>query len=277
MKLIKLAKFLYKNVGNSNTTVLYEQLFKDNIFEPLLKSVTPQEIIKIIFLASEIGNNGNPEALLSKLDRLYVFSIVKFEDDENWIECDTCGTDGVVECSDCYGRGYEDCDECDGGNVTCDTCDGYGELEDGETCPECDGRGHNKCEYCDGEGEVECEYCYGTGQQDCPDCGGEGEIETDEYVPFEMILYVSYDDNLRTSLERSMVRNEEFLTAPTSNKTFHLDIVFRNAGDEDTDMIDHKYTKTEFVNSVDETDNLVIMNKRITNYDLLEVNPKFFS
>lgn len=278
MRLIKLAKFLYRNVGDSNTSTLYEQLFKDNIFEPLLRSVTPQEIIKIIFLASEIGNNGNPEELLTKLNNLYIFSIISFGDDENWIECESCFGNRVVECGDCSGRGYFDCEQCDGGDVRCDTCDGYGKLEDGETCPDCDGEGNNKCEYCDGEGEYECEYCYGTGQNDCPDCGGEGEIETDEYVPYNIFLYASYDTNLRTSLERSMVRNVEFLTAPTSNKTFYIYIESVNAGDGDSGLIDHKYKNTDFVNGVDEIDNLVISKegKKIKDFNLLLPDNRFY-
>ena len=277
MKLINIARALYSLAKVDDLQSLYQFFMKSKHLSPYKNILSPTEIIKVVFLAYEIAHKRNPEALLPQLNNLYIFSIILFGDNENWVNCEYCAGDGNVNCGDCYGTGYVDCDECDSGKVTCDTCDGYGGLEDNETCPDCGGRGNNKCEHCDGEGEIECEYCYGTGQNDCPDCNGEGEIETDEYVPFDVVLYASYDKNLRTSIERSMVRNEEFLTTPKWNKTFYLTIKSEKAGEGDTDMVDQKFTKTEYINGIDETDNLVLINERIIDNDLLEIHPKFLN
>lgn len=54
------------------------------------------------------------------------------------ITCDTCGgsnvfetDDGVeVDCADCEMAGYDYCDACDEGRITCDYCDGEGQVRE---------------------------------------------------------------------------------------------------------------------------------------------------
>jgi RecJ-like exonuclease len=71
--------------------------------------------------------------------------------------------------------------------VSCDTCDGDGEDDEGNPCEECQGGGRVECEYCEGRGEYTCEDCMGYEIKPCPKCDGNGYIRTDD------VLYEYYD------------------------------------------------------------------------------------
>lgn len=53
-----------------------------------------------------------------------------------------------------------------------------------KACPECDGRGYEKCDLCGGSGTTsvggDCYKCKGTGKIECDFCEGEGYVEEDE-------------------------------------------------------------------------------------------------
>lgn len=113
----------------------------------------------------------------------------------DYVRCESCGGGGTIECYDCSGGGRVDCDDCNSGYVDCRECDGNetqqcnncggsGEVEgdegEMESCPECDGDGHQDCEDCSGRGRVECSNCDGDGRVDCNECGGDGEHDCHE-------------------------------------------------------------------------------------------------
>ena len=118
--------------------------------------------------------------------------------DEGRVDCDWC-VEGYNECGDCHGEGVQECGECGGDGevynfVTCETCEGLGDIEGEADCDTCGGDGEvekgddvYECVECDGTGtmntETACEECDGDGQiqelQDCDECGGEGQNECD--------------------------------------------------------------------------------------------------
>jgi hypothetical protein len=54
------------------------------------------------------------------------------------------------------------CNACQGlGHVTCDWCDGTGDIE--RDCPHCNAPHPCHCEKCD-RGQAECDQCAGTGE-----------------------------------------------------------------------------------------------------------------
>lgn len=76
----------------------------------------------------------------------------------------------MMPCALCNGSGFKnwsntefdpgpECEECSGSGMIeedCETCDGTGVDESGETCDDCAGAGYQdvECEACDGSGVV---------------------------------------------------------------------------------------------------------------------------
>lgn len=67
--------------------------------------------------------------------------------------------------------------------VTCDRCDGRGQLD----CPKCDVWYGSRGQLFDplrplsgGEIWEDCDHCDGTGYIDCPDCRGSGEVKEED-------------------------------------------------------------------------------------------------
>lgn len=89
--------------------------------------------------------------------------------------CSTCGGTGEVECSDCSGDGEENCYDCSGsGSNSCNDCDGDGKIE----CYNCEGVGEIECNNCNGEGQIDCQECDGSGEdgdEECSYCSGSGK------------------------------------------------------------------------------------------------------
>jgi hypothetical protein len=81
-------------------------------------------------------------------------------------ECDDCDGNGYINCDRCDGDGKIDCRSCDGDGremgdgewEDCEDCEGSGE----ESCPDCDGEGTVTCDSCSG-GQISCDYCDGNG------------------------------------------------------------------------------------------------------------------
>lgn len=93
--------------------------------------------------------------------------------------CSTCGGTGEMECTNCHGDGDETCDDCYGGSNTCRDCDGTGGIE----CYNCEGAGDLECNNCDGAGQIDCGECDGTGEdgdEECSYCSGSGKEDCSE-------------------------------------------------------------------------------------------------
>jgi len=93
--------------------------------------------------------------------------------------CSTCGGVGEIECRVCDGDGDEQCDDCYHGSNSCRDCDGSGGIE----CYSCEGYGTIDCNNCDGEGQIDCGECGGTGEdgdEECSYCSGSGKEDCSE-------------------------------------------------------------------------------------------------
>ena len=88
--------------------------------------------------------------------------------------CSTCGGTGEVECGYCDGNGDVSCDDCYSGTNDCRDCDGTGGVE----CYNCEGAGEIECNDCDGSGQIDCQECGGSGEdgdEECSYCSGSGK------------------------------------------------------------------------------------------------------
>jgi len=152
----------------------------------LLMTKVPNVIdkIKTIYIAYFVLNQRlEPSQIENILNNLYVLEVDIYEDKNRiYVTCDMCDGDGEIECRYCDGDG----------NIDCRYCDGDGEIE----CYECDGDGNEECRYCDGSGtetdteeddegeevevEVSCGGCSGSGNEECRSCGGDGTFECSE-------------------------------------------------------------------------------------------------
>lgn len=94
------------------------------------------------------------------------------------IICQICNNTHLVTCRACHGGGTlsRECPECFGrGRQRCQDCNGYGLVvtdSEEQTCKKCDGFGFHDCYECDGEGRfsTECLACATTGEVECPRC-----------------------------------------------------------------------------------------------------------
>lgn len=279
MKLIKIAKLLYHYINSTVLYSLYDGFTRDDYFNQFRSMVSLEDYPKIVFLAREIGLKKDPEKLLPKLNNLFIFCDIVFDDDETYIECEGCDGSGEERCYDCDGAGAIICDKCDGwGEVTCDKCDGNGETFDGEgICDKCDGSGEVTCDKCDGDGNYQCGKCDGYGGVTCGECGGNGEVETFEYVPYVINQYVSYNQNLKTSLEQSMIRNEEYFHESKDISDFLIYTETINATGDYTNQIDHKFINESYVNGIVDIDEVSLDGDKLCVYDLTLPADKFLS
>lgn len=264
MKLISIAKLLYNRANDSNLFVLYDSFMKSKILEDIRNVMSPGDIVKTIFLAREIGEKRNPEELLPKLDNIFIFSIIEFGDNENWIECRKCNGHGEYRCDYCD-DGSISCDTCDeSGVVECEECGGEGELVDGETCDGCDGSGEQSCQDCGGDGYVSCPECRGRGYVGCEECDGEGEVISSDYIEYTIYTYASINQNLLTTLEKNWIRNKPFLYAANDETSFILDETSAKAGDGDTESVKHEFMNETYLNGIENSlDTLRITGRQV--------------
>jgi hypothetical protein len=246
MKLIALAKsiqpFIQKNITLEG---IYKEILTNKSL-PFASMLEPIDLIKLVFIAKKISEGEDPREIIPDLDtNLFLFSTVEFGDSNQQIDCEECMGDGSSECTWCDGAGEVDCDE----------CDGSGEDEEGNSCDECQGGGKVECNNCDGEGTQECGYCDGQGYND-----------TEDYVPYDLGYYVSYDENLKNTLQRKLLRNDTEDPEFNSKKTFLLAVNEVGVKDGDSESIDDNYANTTHlleINSEDIENDLIYGNGRI--------------
>lgn len=246
MKLIALAKalqpFIQKNVSLEG---IYKEILTNKSL-PFTTMLKPIDLIKLVFITKKISNNEDPREMMTQLDNnLFVFSTVEFGSDNQTIDCEYCMGDGNYECTSCDGTGEVDCDE----------CDGSGEDEEGDSCHECQGGGKVDCNNCSGEGNEECDYCNGNGYTD-----------TDEYIPYDIGYYVSYDTQLKTTLEQNLLRNDTEDPEFTSKKTFLLSVDETGVNEGQSESIRSEFAETTQLLEISDEDiaeQLVYGNGRI--------------
>jgi hypothetical protein len=140
-----------------------------------------------------------------------------------------------------------------------------------EECNMCGGSGEDEyeddCDYCHGWGRVECTNCNGTHTQKCSKCEGNGYYFTEDYVPYEIGYYVSYDETFKTTLEQKLLRNDTEEPILNSKKTFLLSIKFiepKNGESENIKGIFANTTHLLDVNTEDVSENLIYENGKIS-------------
>jgi hypothetical protein len=247
MNLIAVAKSL-KAFTQKNATL--EAIYKEicsNKSIPFKNFLKPIDLIKVVFLTKKILNGEDPKEIMSKLDNnLFLFSTVEFEKNEQELDCEKCSGDGKVTCTSCNRDGMKECNMCGGS--------GEDEYED-------------DCDYCHGWGRVECTDCNGTHSQKCSQCEGYGYYFTEDYVPYEIGYYVSYDETFKTTLEQKLLRNDTEEPILNSEKTFLLSMNFIGAKDGESENIKGIFANTTHlleVNTEDVGENLIYKNGKIS-------------
>jgi len=279
MKIIKIAKLLYHYINYTDIYSLYDGFTSDDYFNTFRSMISLEDYPKVVFLARKIGLKKDPEKLLPKLNNLFIFCDIEFGDNENYIECENCEGSGEERCFENDGRGYTICNQCGGdGVIECDECGGGGETFDGEgICDKCYGQGELSCDYCDGDGSNNCDECNGRGESMCSYCDGSGDVESSEYVPYVVNQYVSYNQNLRTSLEQSIIRNEEYFHESQDISDFLIYTETTHATGDYTDQIDHKFINESYVNGFADIDVVSLKGGKLYVYDLTLPADKFLS
>jgi hypothetical protein len=246
MNLITLSKSIQPFIQkNSTLESIYKQACT-NTSLPFKNFLKPIDLIKVVFMAKKISNGDDPKEILTELDNnMFLFSIVEFGDDDQTIPCGTCFGEGSRECNTCGGTGETDCDD----------CDGTGEDEEG-----------NACDYCQGGGMSECIICDGSGVEDCSECNGNGYEETNDYVPYTINYYVSYDETLKNNIEEKLLRNDTEDPKFNYSKTFLLAIDEVSAQNGNSDLIKNKFANTTHlleINTEEASEDLVYGNNRV--------------
>lgn len=230
MKLIALAKslkpFLQKEITLEG---IYKEIFTNKSI-PFTSMLTPVEVVKLVFITKKVLNNEDPKEIMSKLDNgLFLFSTVEFGDSNQEEECSECYGDGRIDCSNCDGEGEENCPECDG--------EGSFEVGDNEweDCGECHGGGKVTCNQCDGEGRYDCDYC-----------DSNGYISIDDYIPYDLGGYISYDENLKNDIQARLLRNDIEDPKFSSKMTFLLSVDQVGIKEGETENIKLEFENREF-------------------------------
>ncbi len=184
MNIQKIIPKLSKSIKYDRLNLIYLDLINHPILEPMIKSISPIDTLKLVFGVYEYKKgNHDIQSVLNGLDiELYAFSLVHFTNENPEIKCEECDGTGRVDCSSCDGTG----------EVECDNCYGTGTVEDDEgddvDCDECD-NGYTSCEYCS------------NGSESCYECEGEGVVESNQHTEYSMEVFVSYDRELFDKLQ----------------------------------------------------------------------------
>ena len=248
MNLITLAKSIQPLIQkNSTLESIYKQACT-NTSLPFKNFLKPIDLIKVVFMAKKISNGEDPGDILTEFDNgVFLFSTVDFFDDNLTIPCETCFGEGNRECNSCGGTGEANCDDCDG--------DGDGEDEEG-----------NPCDYCQGGGMSECIICDGSGVEDCDNCGGKGYEDTDEYVPYSINYYVSYDETLKNKLTQKLLINDTEDPEFNFGETFLLAVNEVEPRDGDSGRIKNEFANTTHlleINTEEPSEDLIYGSNRV--------------
>jgi hypothetical protein len=112
---------------NSTPTSVYNLLWDDTHFKPLLERMSPEDIIFYSFLIPIKLKGQDIDETYDRIEtNMYSVELVEIYN-----------TEPEVDCPDCHN-----------GQEPCDYCDGTGETE----CNRCDGNGEEDCDYCGGSG-----------------------------------------------------------------------------------------------------------------------------
>lgn len=273
MRLINIAKSI-KPFLNSNVipSAVYKEIISNNNIDFLNQILTNNSDRILLCFLSSLYVNGveiNSELANNIKNNLFLFSVIEFGDQENDIECSVCEGNGTLSCEECYGNGYITCNECGGsGEVSCEKCDGSGEIEvedeEYEKCDQCEGSGEVTCNECDSEGNKDCYQCDGSGNEDCYECDGRGTIWSDEYLPYEIFIYASYDSKLKDLIQYKIERNENIPPGKQlGNKVLLLNTINVSAGEDECKNVNFDFKDKTYYGGIitDDIDSELYMRK----------------
>jgi hypothetical protein len=178
----------------STPTSIYQSIWRDFHFKPLLDRMSPKDIIFYCFLAPVYLKGQDIDETYDNIEySMYSVELVEIYDTEPEIDCPSC-RNGYEPCDNCDGTGEVECNRCDNtGSNDCEYCDGTGQDEEGDECSSCEGTGKESCNYCYGSGYESCDWCGGDGEITCSDCDGAGNILSQESCMIQYLDYVSWN------------------------------------------------------------------------------------
>jgi len=96
----------------------------------------PEDILKLIFYIYSLKNTKDFKVADNLINNLGFCNLLLITTEPYEAICGACNGDGDFDCDTCYGTGesYDggDCPKCVQGRVTCQDCDGIGEVESDE-------------------------------------------------------------------------------------------------------------------------------------------------
>jgi len=197
-KLLSLVKKSADYFGDTTSpTYVYNSIWSNKNFKPLLDKMTPQDIIFYSFLVPTHLKEQDIDETYDRIEyNIYAVELIEIYNTEPEVDCPECNN-GHESCDNCDGTGEIQCTSCDGsGEEDCRYCDGSGMDEDaGEECDMCEGDGKQTCEECNGTKYESCNYCGGDGDVNCINCYGEGQLQTDEKTEIQYLDYISWSGN----------------------------------------------------------------------------------
>jgi len=217
-----------KGGGDITTEGIYHLIMKNEHLSFIKQIFSAENIPVLVFVTYEIGmGNDNPKIVGEIYNNLFYFNIFEFGETENDLDCSECGGESNVDCSQCGGTG----------EITCTDCDGKG-IDDEEYT----------CSTCDGDGNIDCSWCRGSGREECSECDGRGSLTFYDDIPYELNYCVSYDKELKTELDQTIMRNEPINLNPTQKtKTLILRVDSINVGESsNTEEISKVYANDNY-------------------------------
>jgi len=195
----------------ASPTSIYESLWDDTNFKPLLDRMSPKDIVLYSFLIPLNNNGEDIDEIYDRIENnMYSIKIVEVYDSEPDVNCPDCNGYGTISCDMCGGDSEVDCRWCDGdGEENCDSCDGSGVDEEGEECDICQGAGKTTCARCNGSGTESCEYCDGDGENSCQTCNETGSISDENDAIIQIRNYISW--SVRWKNYFSIIKDNEEL------------------------------------------------------------------
>jgi len=220
----------------SSPTFVYNSLWNDIHFKPLLDRMSPEDVIFYSFL---IPINNKQQDIDESYDRIetnmYAVKLIEIYNTEPEVDCPDCHN-GRESCDYCNGTGETECNHCDGnGEEDCDYCGGSGMDEDaGEECDMCEGSGRMTCGRCNGNGEESCNYCSGDGETNCYKCDATGNIYSDEQVEVQYLDYISWSGRWKDYFFRAKP-DEQLDYEDTKNFGFNSQTILLGISEEITE------------------------------------------
>lgn len=193
-KLLSLVNKTSSYFDEYNTpTSVYNSLWDDNHFKPLLDKMSAEDIVFYCFLIPIKTKGQDIDESYDRIEHnMYSVELVEIYNTEPPVDCPHCDS-GVTNCDKCDGIGEIQCRRCDGtGEEDCDYCEGSGIDEEGDECDMCEGSGRMTCGRCDGDSNESCGFCGGDGLINCQECDGNGTINDNNQTEILLPDYISW-------------------------------------------------------------------------------------